>query len=62
MTFLVLVFATAYNWVKGISQGTVFSILHEKLDVRKISAGWVPRLLSVKDKRNRVLDAFPSQS
>ncbi|XP_036144769.1 protein GVQW3-like [Monomorium pharaonis] len=31
----------------GISQDTVFSILHEKLGVKKISARWVPRLLSV---------------
>ena len=30
----------------GISQGTVFSILHEKLVVKKILARWVPRLLS----------------
>ena len=28
----------------GISQGTVFSILHEKLNVKEISARWVPRL------------------
>ncbi|EFN88747.1 Putative uncharacterized protein FLJ37770, partial [Harpegnathos saltator] len=26
----------------SISQGTVFSILHEKLGVKKISARWVP--------------------
>ena len=39
-----------------ISQGTVFSILHEKLDGKKISARWVPRLLSEKNKRNRVVD------
>ena len=30
----------------GISQGTVFSNLFEKLGVKKISARWVPRLLS----------------
>ncbi|XP_023217030.1 histone-lysine N-methyltransferase SETMAR-like [Centruroides sculpturatus] len=41
----------------GISQGTVFSILHEKLGVKKISARWVPRLLSVENKRNRVVDS-----
>ena len=29
----------------GISQGTMFSILHEKLGVKKISSRWVPRLL-----------------
>ena len=37
----------------GISQGTILSILHEKLDVEKISAGWVPRLLSDENKCNR---------
>ena len=26
----------------GISQGTVFSILHEKLGLKKVSARWVP--------------------
>ncbi|XP_067131309.1 histone-lysine N-methyltransferase SETMAR-like [Centruroides vittatus] len=41
----------------GISQGTVFSILHKKLGVKKISARWVPRLLSVENKRNRVVDS-----
>ncbi|GBO34620.1 hypothetical protein AVEN_136311-1 [Araneus ventricosus] len=40
----------------GISQGTVFSILHKKLDVNKISAKWVPRLLSMENKRNRVIN------
>ncbi|XP_067135376.1 histone-lysine N-methyltransferase SETMAR-like [Centruroides vittatus] len=41
----------------GISQGTIFSILHEKLGVKKISARWVPRLLSVENKRNHVVDS-----
>ncbi|XP_011148888.2 putative uncharacterized protein FLJ37770 [Harpegnathos saltator] len=41
----------------GISQGTVFSILHEKLGVKKISVRWMPHLLSVKNKRNRVVDS-----
>ena len=39
-----------------ISQGTVFSILHEKLGVKKISARWVPRLLSEENKWNRAVD------
>ena len=38
----------------GISQSTVFLILHEKIGVRKISARWVMRLLSEENKRNRV--------
>ena len=29
----------------SISQGTVFSTLHKKLGVKKISARWVPRFL-----------------
>ena len=41
----------------GISQGTVFSILHEKLGVKKISARWVPLLLIEENKRNRVVDS-----
>ena len=40
-----------------ISQGTVFSILHEKLGVKKILARLVPRLLSEENKRNRVVDS-----
>ena len=41
----------------NILQGTVFSILHEKLDVKIISARWVPRLLSEENKSNRVVDS-----
>ena len=44
----------------GISQGTVFSILHRKLGVKKILARWVPRLLSEENKRNRVVDSEAS--
>ena len=35
----------------------VFSILHEKLGVKKISARRVPRLLSEENKRNRMVDS-----
>ena len=35
----------------------MFLILPEKLDVNKISARWVPRLLSEENKRNRVVDS-----
>ena len=44
----------------GISQGTVFSILHEKLGVKNHFGKKtivVPRLLSVENKRNRVVDS-----
>ena len=29
----------------GISAGTVWTIIHEKLDMSKVSARWVPRIL-----------------
>ena len=40
----------------GISQGTEFLILHEKLGVKKVSVRWVPRLLSEENKCNHVVD------
>ena len=41
----------------GIFQGTVFSILYEKLGVRRFSARWVPHFLSEENKCNRVIDS-----
>lgn len=38
----------------GISYGSVVSILNDQLGLRKLSARWVPRLLSIDHKRNRV--------
>ncbi|GBP26227.1 Histone-lysine N-methyltransferase SETMAR [Eumeta japonica] len=38
----------------GISTERVCHILHEYLDMRKLSATWVPRLLTLDHKRNRV--------
>ena len=40
--------------ITGISQGTVFSILHEKLGVKKISGRWVPHLISEENEPNCV--------
>ena len=40
--------------VTGISHGTVISILHEQLDMKKLSARWVPRLLTMDHKHDRV--------
>ena len=37
-----------------VSHGTVILILHEQLDMEKLSARWVPRLLTVDHKRDRV--------
>ncbi|EGI68332.1 Histone-lysine N-methyltransferase SETMAR [Acromyrmex echinatior] len=36
----------------GISHGTVISILHEQLGMKKLSTRWVPRLLTVDQKRD----------
>lgn len=38
----------------GISTERVHHILHEYLDMRKLSARWVPRLLTLDHKRNRM--------
>lgn len=37
-----------------VSFGTVQKILHEELALRKISARWIPHVLTPKQKRNRV--------
>lgn len=37
----------------GISKERVLYILHEELDMRKLSARWVPRLLTMEQKRVR---------
>lgn len=38
----------------GISTGSVVSILHNDLGMRKLTARWVPRLLTIDQKRERV--------
>ena len=38
----------------GISKSTVERILHEKLNLNKVSARWVPRMLTADQKRRRV--------
>lgn len=38
----------------GISQGSVFNILHEQLKARKLCARWVPRFLTIDQKRIRL--------
>lgn len=38
----------------GISTGSVSTILHDRLGLSKISARWVPKMLSLDNKRNRV--------
>ncbi|KAK2581556.1 hypothetical protein KPH14_005207 [Odynerus spinipes] len=40
-----------------ISEGSVFSILHENLSMRKLLSKWVPRLLTPDQKRQRVDDS-----
>ena len=52
----------------GVSYETAINILHDKLSVRKVSARWVPRLLTVDNKRIRLsmskqcLDLFKRNS
>ncbi|KAG5333431.1 SETMR methyltransferase, partial [Acromyrmex heyeri] len=38
----------------GVSYGTAFNILHDNLGMKKLSARWVPRLLTVDNKRMRL--------
>ena len=38
----------------GVSVGTIHSILHEDLQMRKLAARWVPHLLSEDQKKRRV--------
>jgi histone-lysine N-methyltransferase SETMAR len=38
----------------GILKERVGYILHEELDVKKLCAGWVPRLLTAHQKRTRI--------
>ena len=40
-----------------ISEGSVFTILHEDLSVRKLCPKWVPRLFTVDPKQQRVDDS-----
>ena len=40
-----------------ISEGSVFTILHEHLNMRKLCSKWVPHLLKVDQKQQRVDDS-----
>ncbi|KAJ0178113.1 hypothetical protein K1T71_005936 [Dendrolimus kikuchii] len=40
-----------------ISYGSVYAILHQHLFMRKLLSKWVPRLLTVGQKRQRVVDS-----
>ena len=40
-----------------ISYGSVYAILHENLSLRKLLSKWVPRLLTVDHKRQRVVNS-----
>ena len=44
----------------GISIGSVVKILHEDLGMRKLTAKWVPRLLTIDQKRQQVRDSKSS--
>ena len=43
--------------ILNISYGSVYDILHENLSMRKLLSKWVPRLLTVDQKRQRVIDS-----
>ena len=38
----------------GISNGSVYTIIHEHLGMSKVSARWVPRNLTMQDRQQRV--------
>ena len=38
----------------GISNGSVYTIIHEDLGMSKVSARWVPRNLNMQDRQQRV--------
>ena len=38
----------------GISNGSVYTIIHEHLGMSKVSARWVPRNLNMQDRQQRV--------
>ena len=38
----------------GISNGSVYNIIHEHLGMSKVSARWVPRNLNMQDRQQRV--------
>ena len=38
----------------GISNGSVYTIIHEHLGMSKVSARWVPRNLNIQDRQQRV--------
>ena len=40
-----------------MSEGSVFTIMHEHLTIRKLFSKWVPRLLTVDQKQQRVDDS-----
>ena len=40
-----------------ISEGSVFTILHKSLGIRKLFSKWVPRLLTLNQKQQRVEDS-----
>lgn len=43
--------------ITQISYGSAFTILHEKLSMKKVFSKWVPRLLSMEQKQQRVDDS-----
>ena len=46
----------------GISNGSVYTIIHEHLVMSKVSARWVPRNLNMQDRQQRVVTSRTSGS
>ncbi|XP_018405693.1 PREDICTED: uncharacterized protein LOC108782041 [Cyphomyrmex costatus] len=40
--------------IVGVSYGTAFNILHDNLEMKKLSGRWVPRLLMMDNKQMRL--------
>ena len=46
----------------GISNGSIYTIIHEHLVMSKVSARWVPRNLNMQDRQQRVVTSRTSGS
>ena len=44
----------------GVSYGTIFNILHDDLGLEKLSARWVPKLLTEEQKQERMKTSMRS--
>ena len=52
-----VIFRRCNHYGLKISEGGVFTILHESLEMRKLFSKWVPRLLTPNQKQQRDEDS-----